>query len=222
MLMVDKTSASGDKLRNEPVVFIIGSGEMPVQCANLLLNAGFNIAGIHSPDTPLQAWADGQEFTTFFTDFSRFRSAVETMPYDFLFSVVNFRILPSSLVESPRVLAINYHDAPLPRYAGSHATAWALHNREPNHGVTWHVISEKVDAGDILKQITFPLSGKETLEQLNQRCYLSAMRAFRALLPELKAQTFTRTPQDLAQRTFYARSSYPPAADSGGESTGTS
>src|SRR5688572_30346769 len=32
----------------------------------------------------------------------------------------------------------------------------------------------------------------ETLARLHQKCYLSAMRAFRALLPELKAESFTR------------------------------
>ncbi len=206
----DVMPPTDDTVKNQPLALLIGSGEIPVQCANLLVNAGFNVAGIHSPDVPLQQWAQTHQPSHFYADFRHFCTFAETTPYDYLFSIVNFRILPLSLIRSPRVLAINYHDAPLPRYAGSHAPAWALYNREPMHGVTWHVMSEKVDAGDILKQVTFPLSGHETLEQLNQRCYLAAMRAFRELLAALRTQTYTRTPQDLTQRTFYSRSTSPP------------
>ncbi len=93
----------------------------------------------------------------------------------------------------------------MPRYAGSHACAWALKNGERSHGVSWHIMTDTVDAGDLLKQRVFDVPEGETLERLEQRCYLAAMRAFRELLPELKGETFIRTPQDLSQRTYYAR-----------------
>ena len=45
--------------------------------------------------------------------------------------------------------AINFHDGPLPRYAGLNAPVWAILNREPAHGVTWHLIEGGIDEGDI-------------------------------------------------------------------------
>ena len=185
---------------------------MVVQCATLLEGAGFDIAGLHSPDAPLREWAEQRQHPNYYADFAAFRQWCETIAYDYLFSVINFRILPASMLASPKICAINYHDAPLPKYAGSHACAWALHDRAPTHGITWHVMTELVDGGDILTQATYPLTGTETLQQLEQRCYLTAMRSFRALLPTLKTETFVRTPQDLTQRTYYARSARPPTA----------
>lgn len=76
-------------------------------------------------------------------------------PHDYLFSIfsiVNRHLIPNELIALPQHLAINYHEAPLPNYAGVHATSWAIMNREVKHGITWHVMTERVDAGDILKQ----------------------------------------------------------------------
>ncbi len=191
-----------------PVVLLIGSREMSVQCADMLVAQGFDIAGLQSPDAPLRNWAIANRHP-FFDDLTTFQEWAETISYDYLLSVLNFSILPTSLIESPQICAINYHDAPLPKYAGSHACAWALKNGETTHGVSWHIMTSEVDAGDILKQVTFPIAADETIERMHQKCYLCAMRAFRSLLPTLKDETFTRTPQDLSQRTYYARASKP-------------
>lgn len=198
----------GYRVDGRPTVAIIGSREMPVQCARLLDQAGFELVLAHSPDAPLREWAETHP-VDFLPDFAAFRACAETFAIDYLFSVQNFRLLPRSLIESPMACAINYHDAPLPKYAGSHATAWALHNGERTHGVSWHVMVEKVDAGDLLAQVTFPIPEGATRDWLDQRCYLAAMRSFQGLLPSLKTETFTRTPQDLSQRTFYAHASKP-------------
>ncbi len=194
-----------------PVVLLIGTGGMPVEAATMLVRAGFDIAGLHSPDAPLREWAEAQNHPHYFSDFTQFYEWGTTIAYDYLFSVRNFRLLPAALIEAPIEYAINYHDSPLPKYAGSHATAWALRNHEPTHGITWHVMTEKVDAGDILKQVTFPIPEGTTRAQLDHRCYLAAMRAFRDLLSALKAERCSRTPQDLRQRTFYPLSADPDA-----------
>jgi methionyl-tRNA formyltransferase len=194
-----------------PVVLLIGSGGMPVEAAKMMVRAGFDIAGLHSPDPPLREWADAQNHPHYFSDFAEFRAWGETIASDYLFSVRNLRLLPTSLIEAPLELAINYHDSPLPKYAGSHATAWALRNHEETHGITWHVMTEKVDAGDVLKQVTFPIPEGTTKDQLDQRCYLAAMRALRDLLSDLKAERYTRTPQDLRLRTFYPQAVNPQA-----------
>jgi methionyl-tRNA formyltransferase len=198
------------RINNEPVVALIGQGKMPVQCAELLARDGFDVGAVHSPDEGLRDWASQQSHTVHCQNFADFERWCKTLPYDHLFSVVNFRLLKPDLFHTARGLAINYHDGPLPRYAGSNATAWALHNGEREHGITWHVIEERVDSGDILKQVMFRVVPGETQGSLDLKCYLAAMRAFRELLHELKAGTYTRTPQDLSRRTFYRRSELPP------------
>jgi methionyl-tRNA formyltransferase len=71
-------------------------------------------------------------------------------------------------------------------------------------------MAQRVDAGDILKQVTFPISLEETHKSLRSKCYIAAMRAFRELLIELKEERYTRRPQDLSKRTFYKSSQLPP------------
>jgi len=198
-----------------PVALLIGQGEMPVQCAKMLVRHGFDIAGVHSPDAPLRAWAERNNNPNSFESFEHFRHWGETILYDYLFSVVNFNILQPPLFGRALRAAINYHDAPLPRYAGSNATEWALYNGEKEHGITWHIIGEQVDAGDILKQRTFPIDPGETKASLDRKCYLYAMRAFDELLRDLKVDRIERTPQDLSRRTFYYRHQRPGANPNG-------
>jgi hypothetical protein len=198
------------RISNEPVVALIGQGKMPVQCAELLARNGFDVGTVHSPDEGLRDWSAKHSHAIYYQDFADFELWCKTFPYDYLFSVVNFRLLKPELLRTVRGLAINYHDGPLPRYAGSHATGWALHNGEREHGITWHVIEERVDSGDMLKQVMFRIAPEETHQTLDLKCKLAAMRAFQELLNELKAGTYTRAPQDLSRRTFYRRSELPP------------
>jgi hypothetical protein len=93
-----------------PVVLLIGSREMPVQCADLLRAGGFDIAGIHSPDTPLREFA-AQHDIEYFPHFADFRDWSETIAHDYLFSILNFKILPASMLDAPNMRH------PLPRCA---------------------------------------------------------------------------------------------------------
>ena len=114
-------------------------------------------------------------------------------------------MLPPELLALPRRMAINFHDAPLPRYGGIHATSWAIMNREQTHGITWHVMAPKIDAGGVLKQKMLSVSPTDTALSLNMRCYQKAAEAFGELIDELAAGTAAEMPQDLSQRTYYGR-----------------
>jgi methionyl-tRNA formyltransferase len=70
-------------------------------------------------------------------------------------------------------------------------------------------MAERVDQGDILIQTPITIADNETAATLNAKCHFAAVRSFRQLLGELAADSFTRTPQDTAQRTFFPRSKKP-------------
>ena len=113
----------------------------------------------------------------------------------------------------PRVAAVNYHDGPLPRYAGIHATSWALLAGETGHGVSWHAMTDRVDAGDVLARELFDISPDDTAFTLNARAYEAALRSFKRLIADLESGSLQRRPQDPAQRTFFGRHKRP--ADAG-------
>ncbi|GAB3921029.1 hypothetical protein GCM10028804_16200 [Larkinella terrae] len=130
-------------------------------------------------------------------------------PFDYLFSISNDYILPESILDLPRRCTINYHDGPLPAYAGVHATFWALINQEKEHAITWHIVDAGIDTGPILKQHWFPVEPDETSIGLNIKCYSAALAAFRELADELASDQLVAQPQDLSRRTYFGRKNRP-------------
>ena len=55
-------------------------------------------------------------------------------------------------------MAVNFHDGPLPKYAGLYSSSWALIKNEKQHGCCWHKIENKIDAGEILESIKFKIN----------------------------------------------------------------
>jgi len=182
---------------------IIGAGSLPIRCAEILLRDGHTINAIVTADQALISWAAENSVSVLPPDLDS--NELSDKPFDFLFSIVNEHILKEDLLQLPRELAINYHDGPLPRYAGTHATSWALMNGEREHAVTWHVISEQVDAGDILRQEKVTIETSDTAFTLNTKCFEAAIVAFEQLVRDLAVKRPTRQQQNLGERTFYAK-----------------
>ncbi len=187
---------------------IIGCGTLPINCAEILLRAGHEIKGIATSDPKLQRWAVNNGISSFDPGAGLVDQIQE--PFDHLFSIVNEYILRPEILALARGSAINYHDAPLPRYAGTHATSWALLNGEKTHGITWHLITDRVDAGDILKQRHIDVVDSDTAFSLNTKCYEAAIEAFGELVDDLSEGTLTSRRQNLEERTFFARFKRPP------------
>jgi len=189
--------------------FIIGEGSMPVECAKILVQNGFTIGMACSPTDDLQKWSNAQgiRFTSVFNEFSGY---VIESGCDFLFSIANYRILPPQLLAVPRKFAINFHDGPLPKYAGVFATSWAIYNGEKLHGVTWHVMKDGIDTGEILIQKTVEVGPGETSESLNRKCWFAGLRCFRTLVQQLRDGTYCLIPQDMSKRTVYSFADWPP------------
>jgi len=68
-------------------------------------------------------------------------------------------IVPVDALSPARFGAINLHPSRLPDWRGANPLFWQLANNEPLLGATVHVLSEKIDGGDIIAQaeITKPV-----------------------------------------------------------------
>lgn len=184
--------------------WIIGAGTLPIQCAEILLRAGHEICGVVSANPSIKRWAEGRNIPHVAPG-ADLPAVLKPKPFDYLFSIVNEHILGEEVLALPRKLAINYHDGPLPRYAGTHATSWALLNQETSHGISWHVLSKQVDAGDILTQRRIEITPHETAFSLNTKCYEAAIEAFIVLVEELAGGGIQPVKQNLRERTFFPR-----------------
>jgi len=196
--------AAGENFR----CVVVGEGTLPIICSEAIRQRGHEILAVVSPDPAVLRWgrlngiAQAAEPT-------ELPALLEGAPFEYLFSIVNFQKIPDRLLKRAQQYAINYHDGPLPRYAGTHATSWALLNGETRYAVTWHVMTRRSDAGDILKQVPVDIEPDDTALSLNAKCFESAVTGFLALLDDLEADEIVPRPQDLTERSFFRRSQRP-------------
>ncbi|MFJ5807561.1 amino acid adenylation domain-containing protein, partial [Streptomyces sp. NPDC093093] len=186
--------------------YLIGGTRVLTRCAAQLLDSGVRIEGVLSDDPAVTAWADARGIPVLdpHADLARTLSA---RPFDYLFSMVNFRILPAPVLDLPKIAAINFHDGPLPRYSGSHVPAWALYEGASRHAATWHSMTEAVDAGGVLLERWFPIRDHSTALSLTYETAEVGIELFADLVPHVVARTLPE-PLDTGdrERRFYRRS----------------
>ncbi len=184
------------KINKNQTFFVVGETSLAAQCVEFLLEREHCLGGILSDDPWLREWAREREIPLFDT----FAFLPE---FDYLLSIVNPKLIPEWVVRLSKKFAINYHDSLLPAYAGVHATSWAILNKEKIHGITWHMITEQVDGGDVLKQSAFSIASEESALTLNIKCYQHAFQTFKELILELEKNRHQLKRQDLGQRTYF-------------------
>ena len=187
----------------------VGDGSLLIQCARAWLESGRAIGWIASRDAGVLEWAGaGKLPLAFIAADGRF--APPEGGFDYLFSIANLRVLPAGLIARARKLAINFHDGPLPRYAGLNATSWALMAQEKTHGVTWHEMTDRVDAGRIVRQACFAVGADDTALDLNARCYEAGLASFEEIVHDLDRGELLLQDQR-GERTYFAAARRPPA-----------
>ena len=164
---------------------VIGNGSLVIQCADMLLARGHAIAALVSGNPEVRAWAEARGLRVEDPG-ADLADRLGPLTVDWLFSIANLAIVPDAVLAKATRGAINFHDGPLPRYAGLNAPVWALINRETRHGVTWHLIEGGIDEGDIVEQRLFDLDDGETALTLNTKCYGAAIDSFGALVAALE------------------------------------
>ncbi|MFT7523207.1 MAG: natural product biosynthesis luciferase-like monooxygenase protein [Candidatus Paceibacteria bacterium] len=190
---------------------IIGDGSLLIQCGEALLKRGHKIQAVVTSNDQIRAWANAKNMRVELggPDLSLRLAGLEC---DWLFSIANLDFIPRSVRELAKNGAINFHDGPLPKYAGLNAPAWALMNHERSHGITWHLVEDKFDEGEIVEQRQFDIDPNDTALTLNARCFEVALNSFPAMLDKLENGSFETKQQDLSQRSYCARSKRPDAA----------
>ncbi|MDL2269438.1 methionyl-tRNA formyltransferase [Desulfosarcina sp. OttesenSCG-928-A07] len=112
------------------------------------------------------------------------------------------QILPPSLLDIPKMGAINIHASLLPRYRGPAPIQWAIIRGETQTGITTMMMDQGVDTGDILLAQKTPIRPWDTAQTLHDR--LSQMGA-ETLIQTLDAMAdgmHVPIPQDPAKATW--------------------
>lgn len=191
--------------------FVIGSDTLLMECTDHLLGAGHEVLGVVTDTPRIAAWATerGLEVVDPSTGLV---DALAARPFDHLFAITWLKILPDEVLALPRGKAVNFHDGPLPAYAGLNAPAWALMDGVDAYGITWHEMVSGIDRGDVLLRSAVEVSDDETALSLNMKCFAAARDSFPHLVRGLAAGTLTPEPQDSRDRSYFGRHDRPDTA----------
>ncbi|MDR2069751.1 MAG: methionyl-tRNA formyltransferase [Spirochaetaceae bacterium] len=130
------------------------------------------------------------------------REQIARLQPDLLISFAYGRIF------GPRFLAlfplggINIHPSLLPKYRGAAPIPQAILNRERETGITIQKLAAEMDAGDILLQEAFPLTGRETTGELSKYAGIKGAALLRSLLPGLVRGLPAGKPQNHGEATY--------------------
>jgi methionyl-tRNA formyltransferase len=190
---------------------LIGNGSLLAGCGDVLLDQGDRIAVVVTSEAANIAWASakGIRVEPSRCDLVEVLRGVE---FDHLASIAHLSIIPAEALALVPGLAINFHDGPLPGLAGLNVTSWAILRGETTHGITWHVMTERADAGRILEERRFDIAPDETAFLLNTKCYAAGLESFAALAGRIAAGDTSGREQDFTGREYFGRWARPAQA----------
>lgn len=108
--------------------------------------------------------------------------------------------IPADVLALPRLGAINFHDAILPRHRGPNATGWAFRLDDAETGLTIHRLGSEFDTGPVLAQVRVPITDDDSLSTLMAQLVDYAPGLLRQAL-ERVARGDPGDPQDESQAT---------------------
>ncbi len=118
-----------------------------------------------------------------------------------LFVVVAFRILPRKLFSIPPHGSINIHASLLPKYRGAAPIQHALMKGEAETGLTSFFLTDNVDQGDLIDQVSTPIGPDENFTSLSARLSEMAGPFLLATLDLIRKPGFSPRPQDSSKAT---------------------
>lgn len=88
---------------------------------------------------------------------------------DYFLVVAYGEIIKKDILEIPLLGSVNIHASLLPKYRGASPIQEAILHGDSETGITWIKMNEKMDAGDVIKQITFEIESRDTYETLSEK-----------------------------------------------------
>jgi methionyl-tRNA formyltransferase len=198
-------------------IIFIGTAEFAVPALKALQTVGHEVAMVVTqPDRPAgrglelkaspvknQAMAFGME--VFQPEKIKSPEAVETLKKiqpNVIVVAAYGQILPSSVLQMPKIACLNIHGSILPKYRGAAPIHYAIMEGEKKTGVTIMYMNEKMDEGDILLVKETPIGDEETTGEVHDRLARLGAEGLLEALEFLNQGNAPRIPQDPARATY--------------------
>lgn len=190
---------------------LIGHGTLLAGCGDTLLRQGQRITAVISDEAAIGQWA-AEKGIQLFGASGDIAAMLASLDFDHLASIAHLSLIPGEALRHVRGRAVNFHDGPLPRLAGLNVPTWAILQGERTHGVTWHEMTARADAGRILEQRFFDIADDDTVFLVNAKCYAAALESFDDVARRVASGDPNGQEQDFTDRQYFGRHARPAAA----------
>ena len=102
-----------------------------------------------------------------------------------IISASNNYLFPTKVVDNDFVTIINFHNALLPKFPGRNAPSWVIYEGERTTGITWHYVTSRVDAGNIIIQKEIPIDADIKAYELAGALMNLAYEAFAQIIEDV-------------------------------------
>lgn len=190
---------------------LIGNESLTVECGKRWLERGHQLAAVVTREAKVAAWASAAGLKVVAPG-AGLVERTRGLTVDWVLSVANLSVVPAPVLALAKQGGVNFHDGPLPGYAGLNAPVWALLNGEATHAVTWHLMTGGIDDGEVLATRSFEIEPDDTAFTLNARCFTVALDSFADVVTAMEAGGHPRQPQASGTRKVWMRADRPRAA----------
>ncbi len=170
-----------------------------IDASNILVNTYEKLDSL-----PFIKWMDKQGIRWFKSDY-RSSATIQTITEfnpDYIMSAYGLRILPNAVLNLANILSFNMHPSYLPDYKGRWIPSWAIINGEQEHGITFHVMAEEIDVGDILYQTKIAISIDDTAYSLYYKLLCEFVTEFDGFFNQLLTGNISASPMATGGRYF--------------------
>lgn len=172
----------------------IGGKQIGYECLKVLLNNGVvpSLVITNPDDNGDITWHDSvadlaKKNNLQFTNAKKLKSKklktkLTQINPEIIFCIGSTVFIPKSILKSAKIGTVNIHPALLPKYRGRYSTVHAIFNGEKITGVTLHWMNEKIDAGPIILQESFPILPEDTGKSVYDKFTKIGVRLFSKFL----------------------------------------
>ena len=192
-------------------VIVLGSGDLPLSCALTSLEY---VKDVEVVEIKISTGSFLERKCI--TGGIKYRALTKQEITDYLMSVsVNTLVVsasstylvPAKVIANPFMTIINWHNALLPLHKGRNAEAWAIYEGDTKTGITWHLITKDVDAGDIILSSPIEITSDMTALSLFKKQISLGAETFKDIASDIFSGSLKTVPQavDLMSKLHYSK-----------------
>ena len=192
-------------------IVFMGTPDFAQKSLEALYNAGHEILavvtnidklkgrGMKLVESPVKEYAKSKNLTIFQPEKVRknieFIEQIKKLEPDVICVVAYGKILPSEILEIPKLGCINVHASLLPKYRGAAPIQWAVLNGDKTTGVTTMYMDVGMDTGDMILKQEVEIGENETTGELWDRLSIIGADLLVKTLKQIEKGTAPRIKQ---------------------------